>query len=322
MIGDSVYRFEDVDSNLDDGEQVLVKITYVDINTVTIAQDEDGIVTITEKATEVEETDDDDEPLAHPELAPEPAQQLGPKYRLEPEGNLFRLYALRTLPGIPPGTRGGLVASLSTLSHQGNCWVTSGSKVTSRDMYIGGNARISSNSEIHGDGSISGDAQVQAVRAEGSLSMSGGAQLHDVDIKAHDGVVNIEGNSYIINSVIEPTDNIRISGCNVENGHIHNNFEVVSFFSSEWGWLSAYRHSSGTVTYAIGCKRRHDLDELLSLAADHDVDPVQRDMLRAFVALAEAARRGWHGYVAPPVVPEQKLVSFADLAQKARAVEF
>lgn len=320
MIGDVGYRFENIVPGDPDG-QFLVKLTVVDPATVIIGCDDDGAVTIMPRDVEapaVEETDDDDE-------APEPAQQLGPKYRLEPEGTLFRLYALRALPGMLPGTRGGLVASPSTLSHQGNCWVASGSRVTSRYMFIGGDARIGGDSEIHGGGSIGGDAQLQAVRAEGSLNMSGQAQLHDVDIKAHDGVVNIEGSSYIIDSVIEPTDDIRINGCNVEHGHIHNNFEVVSVHTAEWGWLSAYRNHAGTVTYAIGCKRRHDIDELLSLAADHGIDPVQQDMLRAFVALAEAARPGWDGYVPPePVMPEQGLISFVSpiWQKKARAVEF
>lgn len=318
MIGDVGYRFENIVPGDPDG-QFLVKLTVVDPATVIIGCDDNGAVTIMPRDVEapaVEETDDDDE-------APEPAQQLGPKYRLEPEGNLFRLYALRSMPNVDVGSRGGLVASPSTLSHQGNCWVTVNAKVASPHARIVGGARITGDSQILGAGLIGGEAHLSYVHAEGPLSVSGSAQLHDTRIEAHDYQLHLEGTTYIIDSIIEPTDDIRINGCNVEHGHIHNNFEVVSVHTAEWGWLSAFRNHAGTVTYAIGCKRRHDIDELLSLAADHVIDPVQQDMLRAFVALAEAARPGWDGYVAPePVMPEQRPISFADLAEKARAVKF
>ncbi|HSJ75701.1 MAG TPA: hypothetical protein VK899_05920, partial [Gemmatimonadales bacterium] len=72
------------------------------------------------------------------QFTPKPAPLVMPaaesvKYRLEKEGDLFRVWALQRIieHGVFLGGRGGLVADSSVLSQKGNCWVAEGSKVLS-----------------------------------------------------------------------------------------------------------------------------------------------------------------------------------------------
>ena len=45
------------------------------------------------------------------------------KYTLKKEGDLYRLFALRSFPYVSKGDKGGLVSGPHNLSHHGNCWI-------------------------------------------------------------------------------------------------------------------------------------------------------------------------------------------------------
>jgi hypothetical protein len=69
------------------------------------------------------------------------------KYELIPEGDMFRLKALRDFGNVQKGDLGGLVKGEHNLSHEGHCWVY-------------GNARVSGNAGVYGDARVYGDADV------------------------------------------------------------------------------------------------------------------------------------------------------------------
>jgi hypothetical protein len=317
MIGDSVYRFEEVDSNLDDGEQVLVKITYVSLDSVVLTQSEDGIVTITEKLPEI--NDDDDETVE----APVPDEDLGNgKYRLEPEGDMFRVIATQSIPGtrIYQGAHGGLVANRDTLSRHGRCWVHRGAQVLG-DMRVSGDAQVTSGCRLDGEGQVTGSAYLSAVTFTGSgyLTVAGDAQLDNVRISGG-CTVRIDGSSYVRESHIEAFGDVHLSGCLVRDAHIRNEYEIVSIRDRKWGWLSAYRHESGRLQYSIGCRDLRTRQEMLDLAGEESVSDVHVEMLKAFFEVVEAAGAGWRDYVPPqPEVASQHVeLTFGGMAQRAR----
>lgn len=81
------------------------------------------------------------------------------KYRTEPEGDMLRIYAVRSFANVETGDKGGLIENENNLSHDGTAWV-------SVDAWVFGDA------QVYGDAWVSGDARVF-----GTAWVSGTAQI-------------------------------------------------------------------------------------------------------------------------------------------------
>ena len=66
------------------------------------------------------------------------------KYELIPEGELFRIIALKDFNGVRKGYFGGVVENINNLGQQGNCWIHENAKVT-------GNAKVYGNAYVLGN---------------------------------------------------------------------------------------------------------------------------------------------------------------------------
>ncbi len=303
---ESFFRFEAIDET-DMGAQWLVKISPVDLATVDISQDDDGVLQVTEKAAVVA-------PL-----------QPGAKYRLEPEGGLFRLYAVRGFGSVCAGARGGLVEGEHNLSHEGVCWVADESTVTGR-IRVEGDAKVRTGCTLAGRGLLNDKAVVASTTFQGGdygcLFVKDSATLMSCTVNVTDVSLSFEGSSQVADTVFEPEDSLRVAGCNVRGGHIRNCFEVVSVDHPTWGWLSAYRDRSSNLRFSVGCEDAEDAQALLRLADRHDIDETHRAMLDGFIAMAQAAADGWvkQPQLEPPLTEAQPVPSFTDFAQRAREV--
>jgi hypothetical protein len=306
---DPWYRFEDVD---DDGRQYLVRIEIAHMDTVDIRQDSTGEVIVTAKQTPVAEQE-----------TPAPAVDAGNgKYRLEPEGDMFRLYATRDIRGgVLGGTQGGLVGGPDVLSKSGRCWVSYGSTVGA-NCKVKDDAAVLAGCDIRGWATISGSATLSRTKVTGeAVYVSGSMDITDsyLDSGSH-GELQIRGYGYIYDSLIEvPAESLTISGCNIKEAHIRNSYELVVTHHNNWGWLSAYRNKGGGLQFTIGCQTMHGVEELKHAAHDSDVHLLELEMLDHFLAMVAVAQRGWQDYVAPTPAPVEPAVNpFPDLAQRAR----
>jgi hypothetical protein len=323
MRQEPIYRFEDL---ADDGSQYLVKVEVVDIDTVHITQHPSGEMCITPA----------------PASTPEPVDTGAGKYRLEPEGDLYRLYALRTIArSISPGSRGGLVSGSHNLSRYGECWIGQDAKV--RDGFqVMGNAFVFGESDLCGAGVAENQATVENVTTvahRGIFSIGGQSCLRNVTVDVGTGAeLLIYGDSGLTDSnvTVSPYARMAFNGCRVADGDIRNQYEVLTTWHPSYGWLTAFRHRSGRLRFKIGCQARDTAEGMRELAAGHGEPPQHLQMLDLFLAMVEVAQAHWKDAPAPKsdlptfeaagaVVDEVEasapgVVSFADLARRARDV--
>ena len=93
------------------------------------------------------------------------------KYELVPEGNLFRIRAVKDFSNVKKGDLGGLVEDGLILSHKGDCWIYDNAKVY-------GMCRISENATIKDNAQVSGHAKIsENARIEDNAQVSGYAQV-------------------------------------------------------------------------------------------------------------------------------------------------
>lgn len=81
------------------------------------------------------------------------------KYEMIPEGNLFRIKALRSFGDVMKGQLGGLIEKEDNLSHEGNCWIYDNALVR-HYARVYDNAKIKKNAYVLGDVKVYGDAEV------------------------------------------------------------------------------------------------------------------------------------------------------------------
>lgn len=72
---------------------------------------------------------------------------------------LHRIIALKDFKGVNKGDLGGWIEKEENLSHEGNCWATTDSKIMD-DARVTGNAFIRTGSMVCGNASIDGDADI------------------------------------------------------------------------------------------------------------------------------------------------------------------
>lgn len=104
-----------------------------------------------------------------PYTEPETEESDHAKYRMEREGDLYRIYATRDINGgvISAGEKGGLIESEQNLAQNGNCWVYRGAKVV-------GNSRVASNALIYDEAEVSGGLVRGHARVCGEAKMFAG----------------------------------------------------------------------------------------------------------------------------------------------------
>jgi hypothetical protein len=95
------------------------------------------------------------------------------KYKLIPEGSLYRLKALKDFADVRAGDLGGLVSGEHNLSQEGSCWVSGKARVFG-EAWVFGDALVSGEAWIYGDALVSGEAEVS-----GKAKVSGKARVFE-----------------------------------------------------------------------------------------------------------------------------------------------
>lgn len=140
-----------------------------------------------------------------------------PKYELIPEGDVYRIRALRDIPlhGVKAGDLGGLVSYDFTLDQYGECWVGFGAKALglSRVMH---NAAVLDQALVHGkaqlwdNSKVSGCAEIDdAARLHNSAHVLGNAIVYEASRIGDNAVV---GGDARINNFAWVFGNANVSG--------------------------------------------------------------------------------------------------------------
>ena len=87
------------------------------------------------------------------------------KYELVPEGNLFRIRAVKDFSNVKKGDLGGLVEDGLILSHKGDCWIYDNAKVYGM-CRISENATIKDNAQVSGHAKISENARIDNIKTK------------------------------------------------------------------------------------------------------------------------------------------------------------
>lgn len=276
-IGDVFYEVKHFDDSPD--SQFLAKIIVEDPAKYNISVDETGTLKFSPKPA----------PLVMPA-----AESV--KYRLEKEGDLFRVWALQRIieHGVFLGGRGGLVADSSVLSQKGNCWVAEGSKVLS-GCVVSGDALVTGGSVLQGTCIVTGQARVIDSTLKGDISLNHTSSVVDSKLSTiGDGEISMVNQCSFDATVIEAREVLDFGGCHVSKGFIRRQHEVVSYWTGMYGWMSAYPNIHGEPTFAVGCQTRHGFDGIRELAKGYSyIRGHHEEMLDAFLALVEVAQRSW-----------------------------
>ena len=105
------------------------------------------------------------------------------KYELIPEGNLFRIKALKDFEDVKKGDLGGLVSGEHNLSQQGKCWVYNNARVFGNAIVFG-NAKIYGNAIVFEDARVFGNAIIYGnARVFGNTVIFGNAEVFgDIEV--------------------------------------------------------------------------------------------------------------------------------------------
>lgn len=296
-IGDVFYEVKHFDDSPD--SQFLAKITVENPEDYNVTVDETGTLKFTPK------------PKRPVMPAAEPV-----KYRLEKEGGLFRVWAVRAIAdhGVLAGDRGGLVAGSSSLSQKGSCWVWDGSKVLD-SCRVTENALITHRSTLKGACFVSGNARVVNSTLEGDINISTSSVVDSKLSTTRNGEISLVNWCFFDDSVIEAKEVLNFGGCRVSNGFIRRQHEVVSYWTGQYGWMSAYPDIHGEPMFAVGCQTRHGFDGIRELAEGYSYTGGHNgQMLDAFLALVEVAQRSWtpaskSGRASEPVPAEEPIAA-------------
>ena len=164
------------------------------------------------------------------------------KYEMIPEGDMFRIKALRDGPWGPVGTLGGLIEKEYNLNQNGDCWVyeaalVSGDALVSGNARAYGNALVSGNALVHGNALVYGNARVSGyarvygnAQVYGDAQVSGNAQVYE-DAQVHGdalvfGVSKVQykmavhGKAHLASPItsVNRTDGFTFIKCKCEDG--------------------------------------------------------------------------------------------------------
>lgn len=107
------------------------------------------------------------------------------KYLMIPEGNMFRIMALRDIDNfyrpIKKGEYGGLISSSANLSQSGECWIFDNS-IVSQNATVQDNAAVAGNSEVLGNSVICEHAFVKDSIIYNRAFIGGGSKVENCKI--------------------------------------------------------------------------------------------------------------------------------------------
>lgn len=239
------------------------------------------------------------------------------KYTLQPEGDLWRLYALREVRDrhnrllVRPGQQGGLVQDGMSLSQAGECWVSENAQILGSGRAIG-NAYISGYAIVKDHAQVSGNTQIghRAV-------ISGHAMVRDTACVWDYGIV---ANS-TISAEAQVRDHGRVeggwhmSGCaavsdyasfggnqhsvRVETGNFRGNMKITScrgflVINTCWGPLTVAPEEGRSGWHAsVGCQDVFTLEDLRELT-DEAGSGYEKALLPHWEAMITEAAKRWN----------------------------
>lgn len=250
------------------------------------------------------------------------SETTGPKYRLEQEDGLFRIYATRRIDNpktgayVNVGDRGGLVATEHVLSQDGDAWLSDKCRIlnpNSRvarhalliDVTTGPDTRLTANGEVRVSESVfkgvratfGGDAQVwRATQESGELHVNDRVSVQRGVFR---GEVSLNGDVYLgaCDDVFENAPFIGADGrrTNLTHGYIPGDAFIthqhqVLTIRTPWGPCSAYRgHDGESIVVAVGCQRATDESELIEIArrTAHGDNELYHDIAGSFWEMAQ-----------------------------------
>lgn len=131
------------------------------------------------------------------------------KYALKPEGNLFRIIALRDFGNVKAGDIGGIVSSQHNLSQLGNCWVNQGASALD-DSRVYDNAILSFSARLTGRATVLENALISKNASMCGLSRASGMAVVTGNATMHDSA--FIGGAAVLNEHARASDNAHITG--------------------------------------------------------------------------------------------------------------
>lgn len=263
----------------------------------------------------VPDDDDDDDDVQAP-------VESEPRWRLEREGDMFRLYAVKSfyassIGTVYAGARGGLVWGERALTQEGTCWVENGGVVKHRSrisgsVLVGSRATVGNGTMAHGEGRIVGDSAVDSCHLSGMWSVHSSRML-GVSVTGSGtidrSILNASGRSLSIHSssversIINAGDDIRLEGVSLIYANLRSTDDVLSV-RTRWGALSAFRctggnsdHSDGVhparVRFKVGCQTGDTVQELRDIADNFSATEEELELLELFWQMVRVVSRSW-----------------------------
>jgi len=239
-------------------------------------------------------------------ITPKPQPQTGAapaKYRLEPEGSFYRVYAVRDIGrlGVVKGARGGLVKHEDNLAQAGDCWIEE--RVTLlRGAKVYGDAYIYGNSVLDGPVTVSGNAYVSNCQfnADGAgIVVSDNANVSHCKVE---GPARLVGYVHISNSTIAPAPAAQGASLGRETvslhmgeyhlAHLTKFYEALSM-QTRHGLLTVYRGSAGQLVGNVGCQQFDSREKLHEIANGFSATGQEKSMIDGFFAMVDAAQAHW-----------------------------
>lgn len=179
------------------------------------------------------------------------------KYEMIPEGNLFRIKALRPFGDVRRGQLGGLIEKEYNLSHKGDCWIYSNAVVKNNarvydNAKIKGDAYVCCNAKIYGDAVIQGSVSVfDHAKIYGNALVYEIAQIYS-DAHVY-GYAQVYGYSKICGTA-HVCDDVHVYG----NAHIRGNAclrsrEDYIVFKNWWSSGRYFTWTRSNDMWDVGC---------------------------------------------------------------------
>jgi uncharacterized FlaG/YvyC family protein len=139
---------------------------------------------------------------------------------------LHEIIACREFAGVKVGALGGYIASTSSLSHYGNCWVDVDAEVKDGAV-VDGNAVISGSSRLKGRAVATGSAKVISSMMSGESMVSGGAVIKSTSLR---GDADVRLGSTVSASTIDGKTVLK--NCNIRGSYLcfSDSLESVDVF--------------------------------------------------------------------------------------------
>lgn len=231
------------------------------------------------------------------------------KFRTEPEGSMYRIYATSDGPGFFVGLRGGLIAHPSLLSQEGNCWVDETSRLEG-DFKVSGDLMVAEGSVLSGHGAASGHGMISnstirdatlrdfceirdSTITRGEYAFHTAIVDSTIDLGRSRGrFIHVELRSSLVQG--DGTYMYLAELC-ATNAWIRRTTDVVSM-PTRLGSLCAYRMvQDGVVQMRVsaGCQNKNSYAALREAARRHGVTDTEMQILNGFFVMADAVRPGW-----------------------------